>query len=503
VDTLGRYQILGELGRGATGVVYDARDLLTDADVALKLIEPALWTPTSSAVERLRFLTEAMPAWRLRHPNIVTVHDAGDGDGRVYVAMERVAARSLRRMLDESRSPGIARAVRIAAAVAAALAHAHERGVVHRCLTPSSILVLADDAPKVTGFGMAPLREAALVAGNHAGSLAYLSPEQIRCDEPIDGRSDIFSLGVVLFEMLTGRLPFEGSSAAEIMRSVLDVEPPLPSEANPQVPPALDSIVWAMLAKNPDDRVPDADIVGRALQRVADELDGELAAEAGDDEGPTEDAAVMDGAAPVAPKRRLQTYALAAAILAAAGTGLVWQWRHSFYSDEDRRLAAVGPEPSTAAVPVRIEAPLAASEPPRAQARPSAPQPKRAAKASARRAVAPAVASVPAPAPETPAATTAFAVPLAMAIPASLTTEGEVQTKSSQLPATATILIDASPWGEIYVDGKPHGMTPPVKSLDLPPGRHRIELRNPSQPPFITFTTVTAGDVRRIRHAFE
>ena len=115
VNTLDRYEILGELGRGAISIVYDARDLLTDDPVALKLIEPSLWGPPTSAAEPLRFLTEAMPEWRLRHPNIVRVYDAGDSDGGLYIAMERLEGRTLRRVLDESPLPGLPRSLRMAA----------------------------------------------------------------------------------------------------------------------------------------------------------------------------------------------------------------------------------------------------------------------------------------------------------------------------------------------------------------------------------------------------
>jgi serine/threonine-protein kinase len=164
MNTLDRYEILGELGRGAISIVYDARDLLTDDPVALKLIEPSLWAPPTSAAEPLRFLTEAMPEWRLRHPNIVRVYDAGDSDGRLYIAMERLEGRTLRRVLDESPLPGLPRSLRMAAELASGLAHAHERGVVHRYLKPSNIFVFADDRAKITDFGMAPLRGAARVA---------------------------------------------------------------------------------------------------------------------------------------------------------------------------------------------------------------------------------------------------------------------------------------------------------------------------------------------------
>ena len=283
VNTLDRYEILGELGRGAISIVYDARDLLTDDPVALKLIEPSLWAPPTSVAERLRFLAEAMPGWRLRHPNIVRVYDAGDGDGRLYIAMERLGGRTLRRVLDESPLPAVPRSLRMAAELASGLAHAHERGVVHRYLKPSNIFVLADGRAKITDFGMAPLRDAALVSPNHAECLSYMSPEEIRCDATIDGRSDIFSLGVVLYEMLTGERPFSGDSPDEIMRNVLEAEPPLPSEVNADVPPMVDLLVWSMLAKRRFDRAPSAEILARRLRRLGEEVDGALAAHARDE----------------------------------------------------------------------------------------------------------------------------------------------------------------------------------------------------------------------------
>ena len=293
VNTLDRYEILGELGRGAISIVYDARDLLTDDPVALKLIEPSLWGPPTSAAEPPRLLTEAMPEWRLRHPNIVRVYDAGDSDGRLYIAMERLEGRTLRRVLDESPLLGLPRSLRMAAELASGLAHAHERGVVHRYLKPSNIFVFADDRAKITDFSMAPLRDPALASPNHAACLSYMSPEEIRRDATIDGRSDIFSLGVVLYEMLTGKRPFSGDSPDEIMRNVLEAEPPLPSEVNADVVPMVDLLVWSMLAKSRFDRAPSAEILARRLRRLGEEVDGALTVHARD-EGVSAEAGMTD-----------------------------------------------------------------------------------------------------------------------------------------------------------------------------------------------------------------
>ena len=282
VNTLDRYEILGELGRGAISIVYDARDLVTDDPVALKVIEPSLWAPPTAAAERSRFLTEAMPEWRLRHPNIVKVYDAGDSDGRLYIAMERLEGCTLRRMLEESPLPGVPRSLRMAAELASGLAYAHDRGVMHRYLKPSNIFVFDDDRAKITDFGMAPLRDA-LASTDHAECLSYMSPEEIRRDPRIDERRDIFSLGVVLYEMLTGERPFGGDSPDEIVQNVLEAQPLLPSQVNGDVPPMVDLLVWSMLAKRPFFRASSAEIVARRLRELLEEVYEELAVRGRDD----------------------------------------------------------------------------------------------------------------------------------------------------------------------------------------------------------------------------
>ena len=280
VIELDRYAILGELGRGPRGIVYKARDQLTDRFVALKTIDPLLEGRAASTLEMTWSVNDALAAWRLTHPNIVTVYAAGEAGGKVYVAMEFLKGHSLRRELETVRSLGMLRSIKIAAEIASGLAYAHEQGVVHRNLKPSNIILLGDDELKITDFGIARIGDAAILSGKHARCLSYMSPEQIRGDQAIDGRSDIFSLGAVFYEMLTRRLPFNGGAPAEIMGEVLEVEPPLPSELNPDVPPVLDGMVLSMLAKESHDRAANMGIILRGLRRLEEEFGERLAATA-------------------------------------------------------------------------------------------------------------------------------------------------------------------------------------------------------------------------------
>src|SRR5512145_358636 len=268
-NTLGRYEILHELGRGAIGAVYAARDRSTGAVFALKTLDPALLNKPDANFAEL-FLKDARSAARLSHRNIVKIHDAGEAGGTAYIAMELLEGVSLRKILDDG-PLSIARAIRIARDIACGLAYAHEQGVVHRGVKPSNIIVLRSGGVKISDFGIGRLGEAAILSGQRAGALSYMSPEQVRGD-PVHDRSDIFSLGAVFYEMLTRRPPFKGDSPNEIMEKILHAEPPLPSDVNPHVPRILDGIALSMLAGHPDDRLSGARILLRDLQRLEEEL---------------------------------------------------------------------------------------------------------------------------------------------------------------------------------------------------------------------------------------
>ena len=291
-NPLERYKILHELGRGPIGRVYAARDRTTGAVVALKTLDPELFSEPAANFAEL-FLKSARSAGLLRHRNIVRVYDAGEADGTAYIAMELLEGESLRHMLDD-RPLTIARAIQIFDDIASALAYAHEEGVVHRGVKPANIIVLRSGVAKIGDFGIGQLGAAALRYGQRGGCLSYMSPEQVRGD-PLDHRSDLFSLGAVFYEMLTRQALFEGSPK-QIMENILHAEPPLPSKVNPHVPFAVDRIVFGMVAEHPDDRFANARVLLRELQRLEEELGLGPGASAGADE-PT--ASVPPGGAEV------------------------------------------------------------------------------------------------------------------------------------------------------------------------------------------------------------
>ena len=634
-NSLERYQILNELGRGAIGRVYAARDRSTGAVVALKTLEPALFGEPDANVAEL-FLKDARSAARLRHRNIVKVHDAGEAGGTAYVSMELLEGESLRHMLDE-RPLSIARAIQIFDDIASALAYAHEEGVVHRGVKPSNIIVLRSGVAKISDFGIGRLGEAALLSGQRGGCLSYMSPEQVRGD-PVDHRSDLFSLGAVFYEMLTRRVPFEGNSPKEITQNILHAEPPLPSKVNPLVPFELDRIVFSMLAGHPDDRFANGRILLRDLQRLEEGLGLGPGASAGTGE-PT--ASVPPSGTSVPPRAqtqpaapqpaterepRLRTpdpdrfgerapmqdaprfaqhaaedfqhrsripggeafdnydarfmmdrereperssgsrvakFAALAFLLAVLPIGLAVLYYSPGPSEPRTPASRMQEAPATAAAPAPAAAPCAGAKRPvpinrastcgrnrdkgmsaRAPATAAAPSrstaPAPVAEATKEPATAPtapatspprtmgdaraeqeplALASAPSPLPPKPLvaepsppaqAESLLARESKQPAPARTAPAQEMprvqptaNISESQPGGTARLIIAVAPQGELYIDGKHYGTTPPVTTLDLEPGMHRIEIRSGSRKPYLTYMTVEAGDQRRIRHDFD
>ncbi len=254
---IGRYKILGELGRGAMGIVYKAQDPALDRVVALKTIILEEDSEGRSDFHK-RFFLEAKAAGKLTHPHIVTTYDFGEEGDVAYMAMELLDGIDLRQRLDEGRLP-ILDAVDIARQVADGLGFAHERGVVHRDIKPANIMLLDRAQAKITDFGIARMRSAdhKTSTGVVLGTPRYMSPEQVS-GFPVDHRSDIFSLGAVLYEMLTGAPLFAGEGTPQIAHNVVNLEHVPPSRSNDEVKPMLDFVVARALKKDPDVRYQDA-----------------------------------------------------------------------------------------------------------------------------------------------------------------------------------------------------------------------------------------------------
>jgi serine/threonine-protein kinase len=273
---IGRYKILGELGRGAMGVVYKAEDPNLDRVVALKTIVIEADAEGRKEYER-RFFLEAKAAGKLNHPNIVTVYDFGEEEGVAYLAMELVEGNDLRMRLKESAGQGLPAldAVDVAQQVAEGLGYAHERGIVHRDIKPGNIMLQPRGQAKIMDFGLARMRVAdhKTSTGMVLGTPKYMSPEQV-AGQPVDQRSDVFSLGIVLHEMLTGTRLFAGEDAPQIMHNVVHVEHEPPTRIKPELPAMLDFVVARALKKDPALRYQDAFELSADLGSCLAELRG-------------------------------------------------------------------------------------------------------------------------------------------------------------------------------------------------------------------------------------
>jgi len=273
-DKIGRYEIRRELGRGMMGVVYEAFDPSLNRVVALKVIRLLFATSggEQEAFER-RFLSEARIAASLAHPGIVVVHevDRDPESGVLFIALERLFGEPLSKVLADNRRPPWRQAFAIVGRVAEALGYAHQRGVVHRDIKPANIMRLPSGEPKLMDFGLAKLAHAHELTGTDqfVGTPLYMAPEQV-LGLPIDGRTDLFSLGAVAYTLVTGQKPFAAESVPRIMVKVAHQEPPPPSSLNRDLPPDADYVIGRAIAKAPADRYPHG-------QAMAEDIDDVLA----------------------------------------------------------------------------------------------------------------------------------------------------------------------------------------------------------------------------------
>jgi len=512
IGHIGRYALKHHLGEGGLGTVYAAHDPLLSRLIAVKTLNVEVEESERAAFNSM-FLNEARAAAGLSHTHIVTVFDAGISDNRAYIAMELLKGRDLRQLRKEGWRATPAQAALIVRRVADALGYAHSKGVVHRDVKPANIFMISRSQPKVLDFGIARIAHQREPHGPDseiaAGSPYYMAPEQAR-HEPVDRRADVFSLGVVLYELLTDVKPFRGNTLEEITDAVLNHEPPLANEVDANVPAALAEIAAKALAKNPELRYRSARAFARDLRHWLDDntvnsSDGDVA---------------VVGAGRV--KRR---WIAAGVVGAAVIGGLVW--------------AGMSSKPVTAPAAVATAASAAASTPPSAPAAaveattppasaptvstaPAATTPLDAATATSASNAAPAtsVATPESAAASTPAADNApiptvvlkRPAPAPKVAPKETPKERRAREAREARPATAAapaapvtrgvLRIAISPWGEVEVDGKAMGTSPPLTELSLPEGRHQIVIRNTDLPPHNAVINVTADQPVTLKHKF-
>ena len=266
-DTISRYRIIGPLGRGGMGEVYQAEDLRLLRPVALKFLPAG----TIAEVDRQRLMQEARAAAVIRHPNICPIYDVEDADGQLFIAMAYLEGETLRTRLGRGPMP-VESAVAVGIQLASALEQAHAQGIVHRDIKSGNVILTAEGHAYLLDFGLAlrPGQERLTEAGRTVGTPAYMAPEQIRGKE-LDGRADLWALGVLLYEMVTGRHPFARQQDLSMLHAILEEAPQEMGKLRPEAPPELAAIVAKALEKKPENRYASAREMGDALRRLAPE----------------------------------------------------------------------------------------------------------------------------------------------------------------------------------------------------------------------------------------
>lgn len=485
--TIGRYVVTGTLGSGAMGTVYRALDPLIERTVAIKVLAIDMHIASKSGF-RERFFREAKSAGSLNHPNIVTIHDVGECNGTPYIAMEFLPGLTLRESLDSGVVLPVRKIIDIGMLVARGLDYAHQSGVIHRDIKPANIMLARNGAVKIMDFGIAIASDTACTMPNAVlGSPRYMAPEQI-LSAPVDARTDVFSLGIVLYEMLAGKDPFEGTTIPAVMHKVLHINPAPPTSFNPDVPAALDAIVMRALAKNPEERFQRAKDLGRALGTLRRELKStptrRPALTAANDTTHPQQPAPQ----PVKPTPALRSrnpsasytvrwgglvVGIAAVLMIA--TAVV---RTGFRSPVAPELQAKPPAPvATLEPPPLMSPPEQASE-----YQPGFYQ------------------GLPDPAQDR-ATDEAFLVILSQN-EAAARANARAAAKAASARTPATVQLSVLPWGEVHIDGKLRGVTPPLNEIDLTPGKHHIEIRNSDFPPLAVNVRLKSGESHRINHRF-
>ncbi len=477
---IGRFFIRGEIGRGSNGVVYSAHDPILDREVAIKAIPLSHNTVYRSQAEA-SFVNEAKAAARLNHPHIVTVFDAGKSDQLAYIAMERLRGEDLHDVIARGERMGWRQVTTLMARAADAVHFAHKRGLIHRDIKPSNIFLTRDGKPKVLDFGVA-LMSMSDPQGTQRrqliGTPNYMSPEQAR-GEKLDARSDVFSLGAILYELLAGVRAFDGDNIDAILAEVISSEPTPLSLLRPDLPEALQGVVTRALEKDPGKRY-----------QTAGELRNQLAICAGRPTPPT-----MGNPTPPPPKQfellqrlfkkaALWAQTVPPRVLAGVAAGLCAFVVGVVLVSKINTQPAQVPAHAVVVVPTRPVMP-----PTPVPAVPTLPPPM---------VEAPTLLPVPEPTPVAKAPS-----PPVTAQPTARRGRGEVDKAAPPAPpADGIISLAVVPWGEVLVNGVSKGVSPPVNQLSLAPGIYLIEIRNGAAPPYVARVEVQGGKMLTLQHRF-
>jgi hypothetical protein len=526
IGHIGRYALKYQIGEGGLGTVYAAHDPLLSRLIAIKTLNVEVSQEQRADFNAL-FLNEARAAAGLSHPHIVTVFDAGVSDNKAYIAMELLKGKDLRELLKEGWRASSVQSAQIIRRVADALGYAHSKGVVHRDIKPANIFMVGRTQPKVLDFGIAR------VTHQHdnphvsdeitGGSPYYMAPEQIR-QQPADQRADVFSLGVVLYELLTDIKPFTGQTLEEISNAVLTHEPVAPHVLKPELPQGLSEIAMRAMEKEPEKRFSSARSLSRSLRQWTEESEqqggegggmfGRPDAGSGSPRWPWAVGAFATVAVAAAgwwlwsspaPESVGQGAPAAAAAASAAAPVPAVDAAASAVA-EAASAAAPAPESTASDVAASPVATVNAADPVQA---PAAVAPPPAAAASSATAAATAVAAAP-------PASAAKAAPLKDAAPPKETPkerrarEAREREQAAKAAATAAakpqakgvVRIAVSPWGTVEVNGAAVGTAPPLTEIVLPEGKHQITIRNGEFPPYSATVNVTSGQPVTVKTRF-
>jgi serine/threonine-protein kinase len=490
---IGRYALKRQLGAGGLGAVFEAWDPLLSRAVAVKTLQLDIEHKSRQSLDGL-FLNEARAAAGLNHRYIVTIHDAGLSPHGVYIAMERLYGRDLQCALAAGWRPTLEQTVQLVRRIADALAYAHARGVIHCDIKPANIFLQRRDRPKVLDFGIARILHGAALPeldGAVAGSPRYQAPEQLLGAE-VDARTDLFSLGAVMYELLTGRRAFEGATLGQIHQAVLAGPPPL-REAAPAVPPEIAAMVARLMAPAPADRYTCAGELSADLRRWILGQQGRPQ--------PQAVAAAPAAAAPVSAARQQRRAGLSTRWLLAGGLTLAAAAAGALVLRQHEPVPLAAPAIAQAAPAERAPT---ATPPVAVTTATVSPPPAPTAPAEAPVAATATPTSPPAPAPITSAEGRLRKRAALTAEPSARDARGDASTTSRPAAAAATgvLHLAVSPWAEVEVDGAAGGTTPPLSRLSLPEGLHSITLRNADFAPHTVQVQVSADKPLTLRHRF-